>query len=280
MTQSKLQDSTTTITEANLLPPKKTEHSELLDAVTVSHTGHRQRLRRRFIANGLDGFSEHEALELLLFRFIPRVDTNPIAHELINRFGSLKGVICASESELYAVKGMTRRAARALTAYGNLSKMYADHLSASKQWLGNVSALWNEAKAFRADSQNNEYAFVLLNDKNYYLGRLYFSANSNPEYMQNIYYRILDSNVRHVVLVRFTDKSPTPLDTDVKIATDFFELLSVLSVYLIEVMVLSDDAFYSYRAASDGAIDFEKIMDGLTRINSLSLNSEQYDPYA
>lgn len=67
------------------------------------HKGHRQRLKERFLRDGLDNFEEHQVLELLLFYGIPQKDTNPIAHELINRFGSLSGVLEASAEELSEV---------------------------------------------------------------------------------------------------------------------------------------------------------------------------------
>ena len=53
------------------------------DSKKSEHSGHRERLRRRFIDNGLDGFEEHQALELYLFYAIPRRDTNPLAHRLL-----------------------------------------------------------------------------------------------------------------------------------------------------------------------------------------------------
>ena len=53
------------------------------------HDGHRQRLKDRFLRDGLDGFTDIQVLELLLFYALPRVDTNPIAHQLLQKFGSL-----------------------------------------------------------------------------------------------------------------------------------------------------------------------------------------------
>ena len=53
------------------------------------HAGHRERLKKRFLRDGLRGFEPHQILELPLFYGIPRRDTNPIAHELINTFGNL-----------------------------------------------------------------------------------------------------------------------------------------------------------------------------------------------
>ncbi len=71
------------------------------------HDGHRERLRERFKDNGLQGFNEINALELLLFYAIPRKDTNPVAHELLRKFGNLCGVFAASAEELKEVPGIT-----------------------------------------------------------------------------------------------------------------------------------------------------------------------------
>lgn len=70
------------------------------------HDGHRDRLKRRFLEQGLDGFDDHNVLELLLFYAMPRCDTNPTAHALLNAFGSLSGVLEASADELKAVEGV------------------------------------------------------------------------------------------------------------------------------------------------------------------------------
>ena len=59
------------------------------------HDGHREKMRQRFLSGGLEHFADHEALELLLYYAIPRRDTNPIAHELMNRYGSLAAVLAA-----------------------------------------------------------------------------------------------------------------------------------------------------------------------------------------
>ena len=62
------------------------------------HAGHRDRLKQRFLEQGLDGFTDIQVLELLLFYSIPRQDTNPVAHRLLDHFGSLSQVLEASPS--------------------------------------------------------------------------------------------------------------------------------------------------------------------------------------
>ncbi len=75
------------------------------------HKNHRHRLRERYAKEGAGSLEAHELLELLLFDVIPRYNTNPIAHRLLNRFGSLYDVLNAPFEELLEVKGIGERAA-------------------------------------------------------------------------------------------------------------------------------------------------------------------------
>lgn len=70
------------------------------------HDGHRQRRKQQFAESGLDAFAEHEVLELLLYYAVPRQDTNPIAHALLRRFGTLDKVFAAPREELLRVEGV------------------------------------------------------------------------------------------------------------------------------------------------------------------------------
>ncbi|MEY8317554.1 JAB domain-containing protein [Oscillospiraceae bacterium 50-58] len=70
------------------------------------HAGHRGRVKEEFLTRGVEGWPDHRIVELLLFYAIPQGDVNPLAHELIDRFGSLEGVLDALPEELMKVKGM------------------------------------------------------------------------------------------------------------------------------------------------------------------------------
>ena len=76
------------------------------------HAGHRKRLRQRWQETGLEGFNDINALELLLFYVLPRQDTNPVAHRLLDTFGSLAGVLEASADQLQTVDGIGEAAAQ------------------------------------------------------------------------------------------------------------------------------------------------------------------------
>ncbi|MDE6411446.1 MAG: hypothetical protein K2L02_02800 [Clostridia bacterium] len=81
------------------------------------HAGHRQRILERFETDG-ERFQDHEILEILLFNAIPRSNTNPLAHALIDAFGSLAAVFRASVKELMLVDGVGKRTAEYLRCIG------------------------------------------------------------------------------------------------------------------------------------------------------------------
>lgn len=82
-----------------------------MDSKRNLRAGHRGRVRDRFLKDGLDGFLPHEVLELILFYAVAQKDTKTEAHALINEFGSLFGVLEASEEELVRVDGIGKHTA-------------------------------------------------------------------------------------------------------------------------------------------------------------------------
>lgn len=87
----------------------KSENSEKADKSI--HDGHRDRMREKFRKNGFKNMEEHEILEMILYYSVPRKNTNEIAHKLINRFGSLSGVLEATEEQIACVDGVSKNSA-------------------------------------------------------------------------------------------------------------------------------------------------------------------------
>lgn len=94
------------------------------------HKMHRERMRKRFLEVGFDGFDDHEILELLLFYCIPRSNTNNTAHLLIRRFGNIKNVLSAPIHELKEVHGVGEKSAIFLKV---LNALLSEDLSAKKE---------------------------------------------------------------------------------------------------------------------------------------------------
>ena len=93
---------------------------------TMEHDGHRERMRGRFLKNGLESLSSHEVAELLLFYAMPRKNVNKIAHALIDRFGSVRNLLNADEDEIMAVEGVGASTAKFLRAFGDAVRAYRE----------------------------------------------------------------------------------------------------------------------------------------------------------
>ena len=85
------------------------------------HAGHRQRVKARYLSEGLDAFEDHQVLELLLFYAVPRKDTNELAHRMIKEFGSLAGLFEADVKDIVRRCGVSEHTAILLTLIPSLS---------------------------------------------------------------------------------------------------------------------------------------------------------------
>ena len=127
------------------------------------HKGHRARLKGEFLTRGLDGMPDHKALELLLCFAIPQGDVNPLAHRLMDTFGSLSGVFNATSEQLMAVNGVGEHAACLIKLIPALGGRY----QADRSHLGDILDTTERLGEYLAPEffgQRNEVTVVLCLD--------------------------------------------------------------------------------------------------------------------
>jgi len=128
------------------------------------HRNHRQKVRERYYANGFRGMAPHNILEMLLFFGIPYKDTNPIAHELLDRFGSLSAVFEAKRTDLMQVKGMTENAACLITMVLPLYQKYSMELVRRRPEFKDNNEMVEFLRTLYIDNNNVERVYVLCFD--------------------------------------------------------------------------------------------------------------------
>lgn len=219
-----------------------------MDKNEHKHHGHRGRIYEKFVKNA-DVLADHELLEMLLFNFIPRKDTNSTAHDLISRFGSLKGVFEASISELMTVEGIGRRTAINLSVVGKIISTIKP-CEQSKFSMYTFEEVKGQLVEYFHGKKEEEMLFVLL-DKSYKeISRLAFSDRKAGEVTVNITdlaNEVAFHRPAHVLIAHnHLSDSATPSEADDKTTSRIFVMLEVHGVDLIDHVIVSKKEVYSY----------------------------------
>ncbi len=127
------------------------------------HKDHRARMRARFLSSGLSGFAPHNVLELLLFFALPRRDTNPLAHALLARFGSVDAVLTADDETLLSVEGVGEGTVRLLRAFLAVSEA-ALSPRPRRVRLGTADLLGSYCHSLLSDAEDGEAAILYLDN--------------------------------------------------------------------------------------------------------------------
>ena len=127
---------------------------------------HRKRLREKFLKAGAEGFHDYELLELLLTFAIPRVDVKPAAKALMKRFGTLNGVLDATQSELQSVSGMGPTSAVLIRLIKELFSAYLAERMEGKDVLSSPLAVVDFARVKLAGLPHEAFMVIYLNVKN------------------------------------------------------------------------------------------------------------------
>lgn len=213
------------------------------------HDGHREKMRQRFRTTGLEGFADHEALELLLYFAIPRRDTNPIAHALLERYGSLSAVLSAPAEDLQKVEGIGEsaavllRLAPALCQKARLAELEQETVLSSPDRVG-------EYLLERFRNERREVVYQLCLDRK---GRLLackrLGEGGVSAAVMNVRQVVENALVTHASAVILAHNHPSgvalPSDDDYTATRRIQEALQAVEVPLVDHIIVADSDFVS-----------------------------------
>ncbi len=218
-------------------------------ATTATHQGHRERMKQRFLDEGLDNFTDIQALELLLFYAVPRRDTNPIAHALLEHFGSLSQVLDAKPEELKKVPGISDHAATLLTLVTDLARYYQVDSAQRVKWLTSLEACGEYLVPYFF-GRGNETVFLLCMDavckvlccKEVGRG----SVNSASVSIRKIVETALAANASIVVMAHnHPGGVALPSQEDVQVTRRVAAALQAVEIQLADHIVVADGDYVS-----------------------------------
>lgn len=213
------------------------------------HDGHRDRLRERFKNEGLDNFEDYQVLELLLFYSIPRKDTNPIAHELLEKFDTLAGVLAAPKAELKKVKGIGDATADFLSFINEMYRFSLVNLGTKTVILTTVEKCGRFLVPY-FNNRRNETVFLLCLDAKCKVLRCALvgegSVNSAAIPPRRVVELALAANATSVVLAHNHPSGiALPSDEDVCTTRRIAAALQAVDIQLVDHIVVADDDFVS-----------------------------------
>lgn len=209
------------------------------------HDGHRQRMRERFIAQGLDGFAPHEILELILFYAIPRANVNPLGHRLIDSFGSLHAVLEADVEDLMKVEGVGQKTAALLSLFGHVDRELEKSRSAEKKKLNNRSSAQKHCLGLLAGLRQEHLYLVCLNAQMEVIQNALIARGTLNEvqaYPRMVAEAALRANAHAVVLCHnHPGGSVIPSLADLDMTAALSQLLQSLEVMLVDHVIVAGE---------------------------------------
>ena len=215
------------------------------------HKEHRKRLRNRFQKEGLQSFEPHQVLELLLTYAIPQKDVNPIAHDLLNTFGTIDKVLEAPLQDLEKVNGIGEYAATLIRLAGAVSAYYADSKNQDMQILDSTEKL---GKFFLPKflGKTVEYTYLLsLDNRLRLLDCSVISEGSVTEAPLPLR-KVIDTLLRFrataaVIAHNHPNGFALPSSADCMMTQELMNCLQKIEVQLLDHIIVSGNEFTSLR---------------------------------
>ena len=216
---------------------------------TNIHSGHRERMREKYKTAGLDTFSSHEVLELLLFYANKRGDTNPVAHRLIERFGSLPAVLEAEYEDLKKIDGIGDTAATLITFMPQLFRRYTSEKTEKIKTVSNFQDLKNYLMP-RFYGMNIERVALLCLDSQGRINNFVFASEGSLKLaqidMRKIAQLALQNNAESIILAHnHPGGVASPSRSDIETTSVLVKSMGLINVHVADHVIISDEDVFS-----------------------------------
>ena len=215
------------------------------------HKNHRSRMRKKFRENGFDGFAEHEILEMLLYYSVPRMNTNPLAHKILNKYKTIANVFDASPDELMSEVGVSEVTATLLSMIPKLSKVYETSKWERMVCLDDTDTLGEYVVPMFKDKLNEELALICLDANRcvHWSGIIIKGTIDRTEAYPRL---IIDEALKHkAIRIVLAHNHPSgtlaPSVSDRESTEILVKLLKGIGIELLDHIIVSGTRYFSMR---------------------------------
>lgn len=201
---------------------------------------------------GLEGFNDHEVLELLLYYCIPRRDTNEIAHFLLEQFGSLNAVFEADPADLEAVAGVGEHSAILLTLVPAIARRYEMSAIGNRPRLDSTAKAGAYAVALMKGLQVERFYLICLDAQ----CRVTYAALLQEGTINQaaVYPRmVVEAALRHransvIIAHNHPGGALKPSKADIRVTRAVMEAVKPLGIDLLDHIIVAERGYFSFAA--------------------------------
>lgn len=215
------------------------------------HTGHRQRLRERFVFAGEAALQDYELLELLLFSAIPRRDVKPLAKDLLAKFGSLAEIMAAPHSALTQMDGISENTATAIKTVSAIAHRMIKQELMQKPILNNWTRLMDYCHMTMAHEKKEHFRILFLNKKNELIADEIQGSGTvdhTPAYPREIIKRALEHGATALILMHnHPSGDPKPSNADIEMTNLIIDAAKPFDITIHDHVIIARNGHLSFR---------------------------------
>ena len=217
------------------------------------HQGHRGRMRNEYIENGAASFNEIRILEMLLFYALRDGDTNPLAHRLINRFGTLYNVLTADIGELKTVEGVgdyTAVLIHLVSDIYNKALVEKEKTDRERIVISGTDVAGSLICSYFANEKAEKFMAFFLDANNALVGSALLGTgvvNSVNIEMRHLVEECIHRNCTGVIIAHnHPDGNINPSNEDKTVTERIQSTLASISIFLLDHVIVSGSSYYSF----------------------------------
>lgn len=213
--------------------------------------GHRDRLRQRFLDQGVEAVHDYELLELLLFAAIPRRDVKPLAKALMAGEGGLRGVVNAPAHQLRDRYGLSDPVVATLRVVGAMAVRMAKQAVINQPVLGSWQKVLDYCSTAMAHLPVEQFRILFLDRKNKLIAdevQAKGTVDHAPVYPREVVKRALDLHATAIILVHnHPSGDPTPSRADIEVTRQIVTAATALGVSVHDHLVIGNGKYISFK---------------------------------
>lgn len=222
--------------------------------------GHRERLRKRYIKSGLEGFNDYEVLELLLTYSIARKDVKPIAKKLIEKFGTIDDIAKSDVKSLLEVDGIGEGSAVFLKLIGDIAlTLYREKIEDKDiLTIKSKNSLLSYLRGEIGYSPREEFKILFLDSSNKLIASetlFYGTIDKSVIYPREIVERVIKNRAKSVIFAHnHPSGSISPSKKDIELTQYMYDSLKLLEIRLLDHIIITKNSYFSF--LEEGLIEY------------------------